>query len=118
MTGDATEKPIILIDSKCSFCSKTGQFIARKGGENKFQFHSLYSEEGKKQLLKYGLPKDYRDSVVLIENETVFLKSDAVLKISQKLNGIYPFFSRFNFIPQKIRDSIYDFVARHRNIIS
>jgi predicted DCC family thiol-disulfide oxidoreductase YuxK len=115
MTDHKTEKPIILIDSKCSFCSKTGQFIARKGGENKFQFLSLYSEEGKKQLLKYGLPEDYRDSVVLIENDSVFLKSDAVLKISKKLNSIYPFFSQFKFIPQKIRDSIYDFVARHRN---
>ena len=110
-------KPILLIDSECTLCSKTMNFIVRHGGENKFRFVSLYADEGKETLKKNGFPEDYRESVVLIENGSAYTKSDAALRTTKKLAGLFPVLYGFKIIPRVIRDSVYDFVARHRHRI-
>ena len=111
------EKPILLIDSECTLCSKTVNFIVRHGGEEKFRFVSLYSDEGKKILKEHRFPKDYKESVVLVENGRAHTKSDAALLTAKKLPGLFPVLYGLKIIPKVIRDSVYDFVARHRHRI-
>lgn len=110
-------KPTILIDNKCAFCSRTMQFILLHGGTNKFIFISIYSDESKILLTENNLPSDYNKSVVLLENNNVFIKSNAVLRIVKKLNGLYPLLYVFIIIPVTIRDSIYDLISKHRKSI-
>ena len=111
------EKPILLIDSECTLCSKTVNFIVRHGGEERFRFISLYAEEGKEILKKHGFPKDYKESVVLVENGTAHTKSDAALLTAKKLPGLFPVLYGFKIIPKFVRDSVYDLIARHRHRI-
>ena len=115
--NENTNKPALLVDSDCKFCSKAVQFIIKHGGEDKYDFYSLNSDEGREILQKYDFPKDYDKSIVLIENEKAYIKSDAALRISKNLNGILPILYRFRIVPKNIRDSIYDFVSRHRHKI-
>jgi predicted DCC family thiol-disulfide oxidoreductase YuxK len=110
-------KPVLLIDSECKFCSRSMQFIMKHGGEDKYIFHSLYSTEGREILQKYNFPEDYSESIVLIENEKAYIKSDAALSIAKKLNGILPALYWFRVVPKKIRDAAYHFVSRHRHKI-
>jgi predicted DCC family thiol-disulfide oxidoreductase YuxK len=107
----------LLIDSECKFCSKSVQFIIKHGGEDKYDFYSLNSEEGRQILQKYDFPEDYSKSIVLIENSKAYIKSDAALRIARNLNGILPIISRFKIVPKKIWDLVYDFVSRHRHKI-
>jgi predicted DCC family thiol-disulfide oxidoreductase YuxK len=110
-------KSTILIDNKCAFCSRIMQFMLLHGGMNKFIFLSIYSDESKKLLTENNLPSDYDKSVVLLENNNVFIKSSAILKIAKKLNGLYPLLYWFKIIPVTIRDYIYDLISKHRNSI-
>ncbi|MFW5821152.1 MAG: thiol-disulfide oxidoreductase DCC family protein [Bacteroidota bacterium] len=110
-------KPVLLIDDECVLCNKTVNFIIRNGGEGKFEFLSLYSERAKKLLNEKGLPEDYKESVVLIEGEKLYLKSNAVLKVTEKLEGIVKILSWSKILPSGLRDGIYDMIAKHRHKI-
>ena len=54
------------------------------------------------------------DSILLIEKNTLFTKSTAVLKIAKQLSGLYKLGYAFIIIPPFIRDTIYDFIAKNR----
>jgi predicted DCC family thiol-disulfide oxidoreductase YuxK len=109
------EKPILLVDSECAFCSKSVAFIMKKGGDGKFEFLSLRSDKGKQLLIKNGLPASYTESVVMIENGQAYLKSDAALRASKHLDGLVGKLYFARFVPRKIRDAIYGFIAKHRH---
>ncbi len=110
-------KPVLLVDSNCKLCSKSVQFIIKHGGEDKYNFYSLNSNEGREFLQKYNYPEDYSESIVLVENGKAYIKSDAALRVARNLNGILPVIYRFTIVPKRIRDSVYDFVSRHRHKI-
>lgn len=54
------------------------------------------------------------DSIILIDNSTIYTKSTALIKIAKKLK--FPFFllQIFIVIPKFIRDYIYDLIAKNR----
>lgn len=110
-------KPVLLIDDDCVFCNKTVNFIIRNGGGEKFNFISLYSGEGKEKLKSYGLPDDYTESVVLIKDAEVYLKSEAVLKIAEELKGFFRILSWAKVLPIGFRNRIYELIAKHRHKI-
>lgn len=100
--------PVLLIDNRSAFCSKTMQLIYRSGGYDKFNFLSIYSEESKLLLNQYGLTTNGEQLLVLVENEELYTKSGAVLQAARKLKGIVPMLYWFIIVPQKYRDSFYD----------
>jgi predicted DCC family thiol-disulfide oxidoreductase YuxK len=53
-------------------------------------------------------------SVVLIEGETLTVKSDAVFRILRYLPFPWPLFSCLRWVPRPMRDGVYDLVARYR----
>jgi len=78
--------------------------------------HSLYmqSEEGEAYLKKYDLSTENFDTVVLIENNQIYLKSTAALMIIKNLSGVIQYLHFLMFIPQGIRDFIYSIIAKNR----
>ena len=108
------DTPLLLIDNCCTLCNRTMKYIMKYGGKNKLNHISLFSDQGREILRNYGLPENYDKSVVFIENDQVYIKSEAVLRISKKLDGMFPVLYWFKIFPLKIRDMIYDFIARNR----
>jgi predicted DCC family thiol-disulfide oxidoreductase YuxK len=74
----------------------------------------LQSEYGKSQLQKHQLPTDSFGTFVLVENNTVFTKSIAALRILKSLSGMWPLLYVAIIIPRFLRDAIYALVARNR----
>jgi len=109
------EQPIILVDDECNLCNRSVNFLKRKGKEDMFKFVSLHSETGKQYLSQAGLDIDYRDSVVLIENNSVYVKSDAVFNIAAKFKAFRPSLFVLKFIPRKFSDFIYMLFSKHRH---
>jgi len=105
---------IILFDGVCNFCNTSVNKIIKHDKKNKFKFTALQSEAGKKLLQQHSIDATKIDSIILIENNIVFIKSTAILKISKHLNGLYPLAFGFIIIPTFIRDAVYDFIARNR----
>jgi predicted DCC family thiol-disulfide oxidoreductase YuxK len=110
----ASARILVLFDGVCNLCSGAVQFIIKRDPASNFRFASLQSDFGKAQLLKFGLNATTPQSIVVVENGEVFLRSEGVLRIASHLSGIWPVFAMFKFIPHAFRDVIYNFIAAHR----
>jgi predicted DCC family thiol-disulfide oxidoreductase YuxK len=108
-----TMKPVILFDGVCNLCDRSVQFILKRDPNGYFKFASLQSESGQKLLTKHGFNTDI-NSFVLVEDEKVFVKSSAALRVCLRLKGAWKMLSILRFIPPSIRDFFYDIVAKNR----
>ncbi len=107
-------KGIVIFDGYCNLCSWSVQFIIKRDKNDYFRFVSLQSEIGNGIIQELNLPARFDKSVVLIENNSVYFKSTAILHIMKKLQGIWPLSYVFILIPKFIRNLIYDFIANNR----
>ncbi|NWQ42702.1 thiol-disulfide oxidoreductase DCC family protein [Bacillus sp. EB106-08-02-XG196] len=104
---------IILFDGVCNFCNSGVQFIIKRDSNFHFKFASLQSETGQMLLNKYGISNKI-DSMIVIENEKVYIKSSAALRISKYLDGNWKYLTIFKFLPTFFRDFLYDILAKNR----
>jgi predicted DCC family thiol-disulfide oxidoreductase YuxK len=104
---------IILFDGICNFCNQSVQFILKRDPNGLFKFASLQGETAKLLLKKYDFNNEI-NSFVLIENERIFIKSDAALRVCRNLKGPWKLLSIFRIIPPFIRDFLYDVIAANR----
>ncbi|ELY90106.1 thiol-disulfide oxidoreductase DCC family protein [Natrinema altunense] len=114
MSSAVPDGPIILFDGVCNLCNGFVQFVLPRDTEGQFRFASLQSDVGTELLAEHDLPTDDLESVVLIEGEDCYVKSDAVIRIARLLGGPYALLGPFRFLPQRLRDWGYDFVAARR----
>ena len=105
---------IILFDGVCNFCNGSVNFIIERDTEKYFKFAPLQSEIGQKLLNEHGIDKTVTDSVVLIENNKVYTRTTAVLRIAKRLSGAWRFFYGFIIVPSFIRDVLYKLFAKNR----
>ena len=106
-------KRIILFDGDCNFCDASVQFIIKRDPTAHFLFTSLQSKKGLELTKKYAISEDV-DSLVLIENGKAFTRSSAALRIAKKLDGLWHLFFLLILVPRKIRDGVYNYVAKNR----
>lgn len=105
---------VILFDGVCNLCNASVQFIIKHDKKQLFRFAALQSAFGQNIVNKFNLADKNIDSVILLENNSVLLKSDAALRIAKQLGGIYSMLYVFIVLPKFIRNRIYDFIARNR----
>lgn len=105
---------IILFDGICNLCNSSINFIIDHDEENHFKFASLQSDFGQQVLMKYGKNTNEFDSIILLKNDTVYQKSEAVVEITKHLSGYWKYFSILGFIPTFLLNFVYDIVAKNR----
>ena len=107
-------KDILLFDGVCNLCNNSINFVIDHDPEEKFKFAALQSEFGQKKLKELNLdPKDF-DSIVLLSNNQVHVKSTAALKIAKGLSGGWPMLYAFIILPPFIRHAVYNLIAKNR----
>lgn len=107
-------KSIIFFDGVCNLCNTSIDFIIQRDKKDQFLVGALQEEWSKKVLSKYEVKSDYLDSLVLLENQEIFYKSTAALKIARNLSGLWPVFYPLIILPQRFRDVVYDWIAANR----
>ncbi|HVW59599.1 MAG TPA: thiol-disulfide oxidoreductase DCC family protein [Puia sp.] len=105
---------VILFDGVCNLCNRSVQFILKRDREGRFRFASLQSPLGQALLERASLPAERFDSFVLVENNRAYTRSSGALRVFRLLGAPWSLLCVFWIIPRPIRDSIYDWVARHR----
>ena len=120
-TGKRTEeekreakKYIILFDGTCKLCNNVVRFITKNDSRRIFCFIPLETEKAEEYLKKYYAKNVNKGSVLLIRDEKVYTKSDAVLNILKCLDGLWPLLYIFIIVPGFIRDPVYDIIAKYR----
>ena len=108
------EKPILLFDGVCNLCNFSVRFTIKRDPNFKFLFASLQSAVGQKLLKQFKLPTHEIYTFVLINKNKATMKSTATLEVFKRLKGLWPLLYTFIFIPNPIRDFIYDLIANNR----
>lgn len=114
MTEGTGSRPIVLFDGKCSLCNRTVRFITERDYDYVFEFAPLDSEKGRQVLRKFNLPPDKADTIILVEDGSYSVKSEAALRIFRHLGGLWPLLYVFIAVPAPVRDRVYDIIARNR----
>lgn len=110
----STTHPILLFDGLCNLCNAFVQFTIRMDSEAIFRFASLQSEVGRQLLRDFHLPLEDLKSVVLIHQDKAYTHSDAPLEAARRLGGWWILLYGFKIVPQFLRDSVYNWIARNR----
>jgi predicted DCC family thiol-disulfide oxidoreductase YuxK len=106
--------PVLLFDGVCNLCNRWVQFIIRHDPDGVFRFAPLQSDVGTELLRECGLSADHLDSLVLVEDDNYYTKSDAALRTATHLGGVFRLGWPFQFVPRRLRDWVYDIVADNR----
>ncbi|MFE3848443.1 thiol-disulfide oxidoreductase DCC family protein [Flavobacterium sp. LB3P45] len=108
-------KKIILFDGVCNLCDAAVQFVIKHDKKDIFRFASLQSDLGQ-EIIKYiGINNSNIDSIILYQSGIAYYyKSDAVLEIAKNLSGFFYFVTIFKILPIKLRNYIYDYIAKNR----
>lgn len=104
---------IILFDGTCAFCERSVRLIAaRDGGYHRFG--ASQNPEGRALLEQFGTTRDAARSIILIDGDQIYLRSDAVLRIAGRMRAPWNYASVFLRVPRPIRDAVYRVVAAIR----
>ncbi len=106
---------IILFDGTCAFCERSVRFIASRD-DGYFRFGASQNPEGQALLASHGTSREAARSLILIEDDQVFLRSTAVLKVAARMRAPWRYAAFLLAVPRPVRDAVYRVVAavRHR----
>jgi predicted DCC family thiol-disulfide oxidoreductase YuxK len=104
----------VLFDGTCNFCNAAVRVIVSQDPKKIFRFASLQSPRATEFLAPFGLRAERLDSIVLIDGDRLYVRSDAALRIAAELRAPCTFARFLLAVPKAPRDRIYDWVARNR----
>jgi predicted DCC family thiol-disulfide oxidoreductase YuxK len=108
------DRPIIIFDGMCVFCSRFAQFILNADRHRRFRLLAAQTSLGVALYRHYGLdPVNYTTNILLADGRAWF-KSAASLCIFQLLGWPWALLSVGWLLPRMLRDGLYDIVARNR----
>ena len=107
-------KIIVLFDGVCNFCNWAVNFIIKRDKENIFMFAPSQSRAVQEIINKHKLDRKGYETIILINNEDIFVKSEAVLEIFKYLKGGWKYLRILKIFPRIFRDWGYTVFAKFR----
>lgn len=104
---------IVLFDGVCNLCNSIVLFLIKHDTEYNLHFAAQQSEAGKNTMHQHAI-RDREKSVIVIKDELVFYKSDAIIEIAKLLTGWPSIFKYTKILPKFLRDGIYSLVSKNR----
>ena len=113
---ETDKRPIILFDGVCNLCNGGVNLALDLDPPGKLRFAALQSNTGRALLRRVGREPNDISSIVLVEENAAYVKSEAVLRIATYLeNPALPAAAALGMLfPSGLRDVVYDVVARNR----
>lgn len=114
MTNPSGQQPVFLFDGVCVFCNFWASFVLRHDRDHQFRLGHLQSESGRRILDRVGIVPGSIDSVVLVEDDKAYIRSDAIFRILARLPPPWRWLRIFRVLPASLRDGCYDLIGRWR----
>jgi predicted DCC family thiol-disulfide oxidoreductase YuxK len=108
------DRPLIIFDGECVFCSGWVQFALRHDKRQHYRFLAAQSPLGAALYRHYGLDDRDYETNILIENGRAYFKSDGSIRMVSRLGFPWSLVSVFRILPRALADRIYEFIARNR----
>jgi predicted DCC family thiol-disulfide oxidoreductase YuxK len=110
----ANSHPVLLFDGVCNLCNASVQWVLLRDRKAVFHFAALQSETGQAKLKQFEMSSESFDTVVLVDGDRLYTRSDAALEVLRRLGGVYRFAVILKIIPRFIRNAVYRWIARNR----
>jgi len=104
----------VLFDGECNLCNGAVDFLLCRDPRGRLRFAALQSPAAARLLAGARAPTPLPDSLVLVADGAVHVRSGAALRIVARLRWPWPLLFVFWLVPRPLRDLAYDFVARRR----
>lgn len=108
---------LILFDGVCNFCNTAVQMVIEIDRQKIFKFAPIQSELGRQLYHQHGLDASDIQTLMLVDGDRVWTKSDAVLEVLSRLDGGWQLLGAFKAMPQPLRDWAYSEFARQRFVL-
>lgn len=110
----ADDKPVIVFDGECIFCSGWVRFLLRHDRRAQYRYLTAQSPLGQALYRHYGLDTFHFESNMLIEDGIARVKSDGSIRTLARLGLPWSLANICRILPAALRDPLYDLVARNR----
>jgi predicted DCC family thiol-disulfide oxidoreductase YuxK len=108
------DRPIIIFDGYCAFCSGWAQFVLRHDRHAIYRLLRAQSPLGRALYVHYGLdPEDYQTNILLADGIAWF-ESEGSIRMAEGLGWPWWLAAGARILPRRSRDRLYAFVARNR----
>ena len=114
MTDHDGDRPIVIFDGSCGFCSSLVTFILRHDKTGELLFSPNSSPYGIDLLNRHKLLQQSAHTIVVVTKDAALTQSDAVALIASNLTFPYSIIRHIRYIPRRIRDLGYRAVAAIR----
>lgn len=105
--------PTVIFDGVCNLCNATVDFLLRHDRTGTLRFGSFQSREGADLLAQYGV-FTAPETVYFIENNTLYIESDAIFRLTRYLSWGWRLLNVTRIVPKPLRNAIYRWISRNR----
>lgn len=105
---------VVLFDGVCKLCRGWCRFLIRHDPQVKIKLCSVQSAEGQDILSWLGLPADAFTTMLYLQGNRLYCKSDAFLEIVCQLPRPWCYLRYLDVVPKGLRDWCYDRIALNR----
>jgi len=103
-----------VMDAHCALCARAARWIARNDKKQQFKIVPMQSRVGQALMRHYGLDPNDPASWLFIDHGQASSSLDAVMRVGQRLGGIWKAAAALRILPRKAQDWLYGVVARNR----
>lgn len=105
---------IVVFDGQCNVCNGYVRFLTRHDRGGRLTFVPAASEPGRAWLERCGEAPDNPSTMIVVDGERPWLRSDAVLVAVASLGGGWRAVRLLRLVPRGLRDALYTGFARRR----
>jgi len=116
---ETSSHALVLYDGVCGLCNGLNQFLLKRDPNDRFRFASLQSEFAASLLKRYDINAVDLDTIYVVADygqpsQRLLARSDAILHVLGRIGGVWNFFRVGGVLPKRLRDRLYNLVARNR----
>lgn len=108
------DRGVVVFDGDCVLCSGSARMVLRRDRRGRFRVLAAQSDLGRALYRHYRLDDDDLSTFILIEQGRALFKSDAVIRVTEQLGGLFGLAGVLRIVPRALRDAAYDWIARNR----
>lgn len=105
---------VIFFDGVCNLCNNAVDFIVRRDRRRSFRYGSLQSPQAQYILARHRFDVQNMDTMVLLKNNRLYFRSDAILEICRDLPWPWNWAVALKIVPRAVRDMVYRWISRNR----
>ncbi len=106
-----TQHPVLFFDGVCTLCNHTVDFVIAEDRNMTFHFSPVQGDAAQAiddEAVRNGT------SMALLDGDTLYTKTDAVLNVAAGLGGLWRVLSWAKALPRPLRDGVYYLVQKNR----